>query len=351
MTELQGLTEELSARIAADARAVSVPPVAQIAARARRRGRTRLVGVALLLVAGSGAAAAVVDAAGPRERQDVVADEPTEVLLDQGVDGDGAWRLVGVPAERCIRLIRVGGESGSCGLADPARLDEVRLRYLGDVEGPFTLLAGLLPSGAASVVVTPSAGDAVPARLVDEAYYVTRLPGRVGVTSIVARDNDGGVVARTSSPLPPPPPPPGDVVPRPPVAPGIKAPPSTRLTGTDEFGRLVAVRGTADGLEVDVDRVDMLGGAEAEAAAAARGQDVSNDYFLVNDNPRLRTYRVSPEAVVWGSIMLHRTVEAARVPLHDLLAFVRAAPEDDLTLFHLDVEDGVVVGVEEQYRP
>lgn len=95
----------------------------------------------------------------------------------------------------------------------------------------------------------------------------------------------------------------------------------------------------------------MLGGAEAEAAAASRGTDVTNDYFLVNDNPRLRTYRISPDAVVWGSIKLHRTVEASRMRLDDLVAFVTSAPEDDLTLFHLDVQGGIVVGIEEQYRP
>lgn len=352
MTELEALTDELAERIAADARAVSVPPVAQITARARRRGRARLAGAALALVVGSGAAAAVVDAAGTGERLEVVAGPPREVLLDEGVERDGPWRLVADPVERCIRLIHAAGRSGVCDLADPPRLDELSVQYVDELTGPFTLVSGLLPAGAAAVEVTGSTGDTDGATLVDDAYYVARLAGRVGVDSVVARDASGQVVARTTRVVPPPPTPqPDEDVHRPPVAPGIQAPPSTRLTGTDEFGRLVTVRRTADGLEVDVDRVDMLGGAEARAEAQARGQDFSNDYFLVNDNPRLRTYRVSPDVRVWGSIVLRRTPDVARVPLDDLLAFVQAAPDDDLTLFHLDVEDGLVVGIEEQYRP
>jgi hypothetical protein len=135
------------------------------------------------------------------------------------------------------------------------------------------------------------------------------------------------------------------------VASGIKAPPPTELTHTDEFGLVKAVRRTDAGLEVDVDRVDMLGGAEAVAAAAAAGTDVSNDYFLRNDNQALRTYKISPTAVVWGNIaMLHKEPGAQRTTLARWQDFVDT-PAGKETLFHFEISDGLVVGIEEQYRP
>ena len=135
------------------------------------------------------------------------------------------------------------------------------------------------------------------------------------------------------------------------VASGIKAPPPTELTHTDEFGVVKAVRRTGDGLEVDVDRVDMLGGAEAAAAAAAAGTVVSNDYFLRNDNQTVRTYNVSSAAVVWGNIaMLHKEPGAQQTTLARWQDFVGTSAAMD-TLFHFEISDGLVVGIEEQYRP
>lgn len=130
---------------------------------------------------------------------------------------------------------------------------------------------------------------------------------------------------------------------------GIKAAPRMRIAETDEFGVLVLVPGQNE-VTVDADRVDMLSGAEAEAAARARGDDVSNDYYLVNDNPRLRRYRFAPDAVVWGSIRMTGTVERQQRTVEDLVAFLRT-PAAKTTLFHLDVENGVVIAAEEQYRP
>lgn len=137
----------------------------------------------------------------------------------------------------------------------------------------------------------------------------------------------------------------------PPDAPeAIKAPAAMKLDHTDEFGIVPALHRSAGSVTIDVDRVDMISGPEAVAAAKARGKDPLIDYFLVNDNHRLRRYPVSPRAVVWGSISLSRTVEPTRSSLAAWYRFL-ATPAAKDTLFHFEVAGGVVIGVEEQYRP
>jgi hypothetical protein len=130
----------------------------------------------------------------------------------------------------------------------------------------------------------------------------------------------------------------------------IKAPPASKLAETDEFGLVAGLSRRGTRLEADIDRVDMLGGAEAEAAAAAAHADFSNDYFLVNDNPLLRHYRIAPDAVVWGSIGLTGRPDPDRSDLAAWTVFVET-PQGKQTLFHFDVEGDQVVGIEEQYRP
>lgn len=134
------------------------------------------------------------------------------------------------------------------------------------------------------------------------------------------------------------------------VAKGIKAPPPVRLAETDEFGRITDI--ASDGTTLRVERVDMLSGQEAEEAAAAGNADVSNDYYL-RERPEFWTqYTLDPNVVVWGSIRMEGSVEPVRVDLARLIKFVDQDNTYDLqTLFHLDVEDGRVIGIEEQYRP
>ena len=129
----------------------------------------------------------------------------------------------------------------------------------------------------------------------------------------------------------------------------VKAAPEVRIAETDEFGYVVRV--ATSPLSVDVDRVDMLTRPEAEAAAAAHGDEVQSDYYLVNDNKRVRRYAVSPEAVVWGSIRMNAGgPEGERVTLQRWFAFVQTAAGRE-TPFHFDVEAGRVIALEEQYLP
>lgn len=127
------------------------------------------------------------------------------------------------------------------------------------------------------------------------------------------------------------------------------APPPTRIAETDDFGRISDI--ARDGNWLRVERIDMLSGKEAEAAAAADGRDVSNDYYLRERPESWTRYPLSPQVVVWGSIGLNRTVEPERVDLARLIHFIDTDLASRHTLFHVDVEDGMIVGIEEQYRP
>jgi hypothetical protein len=143
---------------------------------------------------------------------------------------------------------------------------------------------------------------------------------------------------------------------------GLKAPDAQRLDRTDEFGAVTSFVRLADGtLRVQVNRVDWLSGQDAQVAAEADGTD-AGDYYVVDDNPRTRPYDISPTAEVFGSISLTGVPDLSARTLDDLIRFLREGSaaamagqnvEQQLrgTYFHLQIDEGVVVGVEEQYRP
>lgn len=111
---------------------------------------------------------------------------------------------------------------------------------------------------------------------------------------------------------------------------------------------------------VEFDLIQFLGGAEAEEAyhrdnPGAPPGGPPNDYYIVNENPRLRVLPVAEGAAItvldWTGGFEPRTIGFADLP---------AALADDLypddgrlwpTPFWLTVEDGTVTAMEEQYIP
>lgn len=129
----------------------------------------------------------------------------------------------------------------------------------------------------------------------------------------------------------------------------VKAPPTVRLRETDEFGIVVEAERRDGAVRVTVDRVDSLGGEEAERAAAADGRDVSNDHYEVNDNPKTRQYVLATDVEIW-QVKTSRQVTTEPMMLDDWLAYV-SEDRDYPPLFHFDIEDDRVIGIEEQYFP
>ena len=158
---------------------------------------------------------------------------------------------------------------------------------------------------------------------------------------------------------------PGPFGPPAPAVVSLKAPAAQRLDRTDEFGAVAGTTRLADGtLRVQVNRVDWLSGdatqAAAAAAAAVDGTD-AGDYYVVDESPRTRTYNVSPAAKVYGSIRLTGVPDLTVRTLDDWTRFLsegsrtmagqNVQEQVQGTYFHFQIQDGLVVGIEEQYRP
>jgi hypothetical protein len=322
MSELSGAIDE---RIAAYTPPL-VPSFAALTARKLRRDRRRLAagGAAIAVVVVATAAAWASDALTGRSTTDALgrgaSPVPSTALTAEPVPIDGgSYTLVG---DRTLEIsVAVGGGCRPTGTASGTAgesVDKVQLQVM--VSRPA-------PSAAPPATC--------PLNLVLQKVQVhLSLPlGDRAVIDVVGHRT----LSRVQSTR---------------TAPGITAPSAVELGRTDEFGIVTALSQVGGAVRVEVDRVDMLGGAEAVAAARAAGQDPMIDYFVRNENPTVRTYPVSRGAVVWGSIQLlpQREPWPQRTTLAVWTQFV-AAHLGQLPMFHFQLERGVVVGIEEQYTP
>jgi hypothetical protein len=118
------------------------------------------------------------------------------------------------------------------------------------------------------------------------------------------------------------------------------------LTGLDVGGRTV-----------EFDLIQWLTGEEAREAYTADNPDdpgyPPNDYYIVNDNPRLRVLPVTGDVTV---TVLEHGFEPMDIAFEELPAFVAEDLfPDDGALWHnpfwLTVRDGTITDIEEQYIP
>ena len=94
----------------------------------------------------------------------------------------------------------------------------------------------------------------------------------------------------------------------------------------------------------EFDLAQLLTGAAAEAAAAERGDEVNNDYYIVNDNPRLRTLIAEGDTVV-------RVLEGGTPDLMDTNVADFAVERSPEAGFWVTIEDGIVTEIEQQFVP
>jgi hypothetical protein len=121
---------------------------------------------------------------------------------------------------------------------------------------------------------------------------------------------------------------------------------------TTDFGYLTRLRTTKNGTTLALDRAILYTGPAAAAERAKRGlePDVS-DFYIANDNPRLRTYRVAPGVVVRGSQLLTGSAETKTVPLSTLRRHLEQRTQGSASVpFTLTFDRrGRVVVIEEMY--
>jgi hypothetical protein len=132
------------------------------------------------------------------------------------------------------------------------------------------------------------------------------------------------------------------------------ASPTTANPGSD-FGFIRSWTAKAGTFYLRFDRAVLLTGKAADDASAAHGGEspVPNDYYIQNDNPRLREVVIADQAKIIGSQQLTGSPGPNPSSLKALLTFVHnGGPQLAATPFNLKYDDnGFVTRVQEQYLP
>ncbi len=95
----------------------------------------------------------------------------------------------------------------------------------------------------------------------------------------------------------------------------------------------------------EFDLAYFLTGAEAEAAAAERGDTVENDYYIVNENPKLRTLIAQGDTAV-TVLVSQGGPDTTTTNVADF-----AVDRHEGSGFWVTIEDGIVTEIEEQFVP
>ena len=133
------------------------------------------------------------------------------------------------------------------------------------------------------------------------------------------------------------------------------APSPDSATRDSDFGFIRSWTAKSGTFYLRFDRAVLLTGKAADDASAAHGGEspVPNDYYIQNDNPRLREVVIADQAKVIGSQQLTGSPGPNPSNLKALLTFVHnGGPLAAATPFHLTYNaNGLVVRVQEQYVP
>jgi len=145
--------------------------------------------------------------------------------------------------------------------------------------------------------------------------------------------------------------------------PATSAKPKSTLTAGDVAHQATRItkNGEAGGGDhtLTLDYVQFLMGAAAETAAEARGTTADNDYYVVNDNTKLRTFPVDSGVVIklyWaGSPTVSRIFTFAE--FKSLMATGRATyggkryDWSKLETYYVTVKNGRITRIEQQWVP
>ena len=133
------------------------------------------------------------------------------------------------------------------------------------------------------------------------------------------------------------------------------APSPDSATRDSDFGFIRSWTAKSGTFYLRFDRAVLLNGKAADDASAAHGGEspVPNDYYIQNDNPRLREVVIADQAKVIGSQQLTGSPGPNPSNLKALLTFIHnGGPLVAATPFHLRYDaNGFVTRIQEQYIP
>lgn len=128
-------------------------------------------------------------------------------------------------------------------------------------------------------------------------------------------------------------------------------------TSERQPGMVVAVAGTPDAYVLTIDYVLFLSGPEANAAATAHGDESPppNDYYVVNDNPKLREFPIQPGIPVTVVSNDDGTSDAQghTITLAQWVAALSGPAADvyKASIYWVTITDGTITAIEAQYVP
>jgi hypothetical protein len=132
-----------------------------------------------------------------------------------------------------------------------------------------------------------------------------------------------------------------------------------KLEDGRHFGFIRSVDLRTSPKTISFDLAYSLDGEDANQAAAERGYPtpVDNDYFVVNDNPKLRTVPLSPEAEILLVDWNRCCDDFVAVDPEGFQAsfghpeYSSLHPQGEFSEYWVKVAGGILVKIEEQYRP
>lgn len=125
-----------------------------------------------------------------------------------------------------------------------------------------------------------------------------------------------------------------------------------------QFGYISNVHTDNDRSFLDIDYAQMLTGEEANKAALKAGDEVNNDYYIVNQNKKIRTFEINQSAVITLQTWRLSTtgqIKDTSLTLDKFVNIFYSSDDDSKRLaanpYWITIKDGFVAKIEEQYIP
>ena len=174
-----------------------------------------------------------------------------------------------------------------------------------------------------------------------------------GTGSSLATPTAGGSTSATTPPT-------TSTNPQPPATkPATK--PSATANDVTHQATFILKSGVADGgaNTLTFDYVQFLTGSAAQKAAQAKGDTVENDYYVLNDNPKLRTFPVSSAAVIvlhpGNGPQVKRTFTIGEfktlIGSHTATYGGNVYDWSNETTYYINIKNGKVTRIENQWVP